>query len=298
MDHSIGWDQLNPVVSYANRLCCEPGYSFGPRIIREYQFIYVAEGIGEAFIGSKSYSASAGDLFFYGPGVVHQFTAGQNQPFVLYGIHFIPIGQIPTAGAVPFRPPIDVKATPSVAIQGELWIGDTVDRLCVPEHMKVDDSFVEAIFTRITAVFQTPDAQHHLENRGLLIQFFLNLHKRIRQSRAAGHSPDQADLIERMKRLLSSRSDQPYNRRWLSEWSRYHENHAAALFVLHAGISPHDYFLNCKLDRAKRMLAEEGLSVEETANLLHFGSIHHFSRLFKRRIGCPPSIYRRLGRLI
>lgn len=298
MEHIVGWEQLSPVIVYANRLNCEPGSSFGPRVIKEYQFIYVIYGQGNAFIGDRTYEAKAGDLFFYGPDLNHRFVSSADKPFSLYGLHFIPDGQIPAVGAIPLRPPTEVKpgyCTGSDTV--ELLIGDAADRLRIPEYTALSSGFAEVFFARAVETFQQPDARHHFDNRALLSQFLLELHRWLRQARTTRYSPEQTQLVESMKLLLQQHAKLPYQRRWLSEWSRYHENHASSLFVLHAGISPHDYFINCKLELAKKMLAD-GLSVLETANALHFNSIHHFSRLFKRRVGCPPSLYRQFQTFI
>lgn len=145
MEQILGWEQLSPVILYSNRLNCEPGYTFGPRIIREYQFIYVISGQGKAFIGDRSYEAKPGDLFFYGPDLIHQFVSSTEKPFSLYGLHFTPSGQIPAVGAVPLRPPIDVKpGYSSAAATTELLIGDPADRLRIPEYTTLSASFVEA----------------------------------------------------------------------------------------------------------------------------------------------------------
>ncbi|MBB6732180.1 AraC family transcriptional regulator [Cohnella zeiphila] len=294
---NIGWETLNPVVSYANRLVCDPGFSFGPRVIRDHQFIYVAAGRGRSDIGGRRYAAEEGDLFYYGPDVKHRFEADETEPFILYGLHFAPIGDLPAAGAVPYRQPVDVSwGEPEAANESGLQLGDGAYPFQVPERTRLRPSFAEPFFAAAARHYRTADALHHLRNRALLIRFLTELYDWV--CRENEQNDPAAPLLESVRTQLRERAAEPYRREWLKEWTHYHENHAAALFSRLYGQSPHDYFLDCKLELAKTLLLADGLGVEQTARRLHFGSIHHFTRLFKRRIGCPPSLFRRMDRMV
>ncbi|TZF84127.1 AraC family transcriptional regulator [Pedobacter sp. BS3] len=61
------------------------------------------------------------------------------------------------------------------------------------------------------------------------------------------------------------------------------------------GISPGQYYLNLKLEKACQMLKETVLTVSEIAFLTGFVSEYHFSRIFKKKIGFSPSKYREGG---
>lgn len=65
----------------------------------------------------------------------------------------------------------------------------------------------------------------------------------------------------------------------------------SALFHEYTGLTPHQYWLNLKINRAKILLAS-GRSVKETAFALGFDSEFYFSRLFKKKVGIPPSQWR------
>ena len=59
-----------------------------------------------------------------------------------------------------------------------------------------------------------------------------------------------------------------------------------------AGESPYRTVQRLKLEAAKRLLLQDGLSVKECAERLGFSSEFHFSRLFKRLEGMSPMRYR------
>lgn len=58
------------------------------------------------------------------------------------------------------------------------------------------------------------------------------------------------------------------------------------------GISPGQYHINLKIEKASQMLKETDLSISEIAFKTGFVSEHHFSNLFKRKTGKTPSSYR------
>lgn len=64
------------------------------------------------------------------------------------------------------------------------------------------------------------------------------------------------------------------------------------LFRKHLGVSPYQYWLGLKLDRALEALSGDA-TVQEIAGALGFESLSGFERAFKRRFGMTPTEYRR-----
>ena len=59
------------------------------------------------------------------------------------------------------------------------------------------------------------------------------------------------------------------------------------------GVTPHQYRIRARLDRAKLLLASREWSVTNTCFEVGFSSLGSFSALFTRRFGESPSAYRR-----
>jgi AraC-like DNA-binding protein len=59
------------------------------------------------------------------------------------------------------------------------------------------------------------------------------------------------------------------------------------------GATPHQYRMQCRLDMAKRLLANGQHSVTEVCMEIGFASLGSFSGLFTRRVGETPSAFRR-----
>ena len=65
--------------------------------------------------------------------------------------------------------------------------------------------------------------------------------------------------------------------------------HFLARFKSITGITPHQYFIQLKLQKAYELLQTRQYSVSEVCHTLGFESIGSFSNLFKRKFHCAPS---------
>jgi AraC-like DNA-binding protein len=59
------------------------------------------------------------------------------------------------------------------------------------------------------------------------------------------------------------------------------------------GVTPHQYRIQVRLDRAKELLASGAMSVADVCMAVGFSSLGSFSTLFTRRFGETPRAYRR-----
>ena len=71
--------------------------------------------------------------------------------------------------------------------------------------------------------------------------------------------------------------------------------HFIRLFEAAFGTTPHRYRSAARLARARRLLAS-GVAVTDVCLEVGFSSLGSFSDLFARRVGAPPSAYRRRTR--
>lgn len=76
----------------------------------------------------------------------------------------------------------------------------------------------------------------------------------------------------------------------LSAVANLSKYHFIRMFHGHFGSTPHQYVLNCRINRAKAVLSE-GTSPTQTAQLLGFSDVSHLNRRFKRAYGVTPKQY-------
>jgi AraC family transcriptional regulator len=54
------------------------------------------------------------------------------------------------------------------------------------------------------------------------------------------------------------------------------------------GVTPHQYILQCRIDKAKYLLQHSELSIADIAARVGFCDQSHFTRYFKRIVGVTP----------
>jgi AraC family transcriptional regulator len=73
----------------------------------------------------------------------------------------------------------------------------------------------------------------------------------------------------------------------------YSKGHFLRSFRARTGLTPHQYILRARLDRAKELMAVSSLTLLEIALECGFTSHGHFSRTFRQHCGQTPSEFRR-----
>lgn len=65
------------------------------------------------------------------------------------------------------------------------------------------------------------------------------------------------------------------------------------IFRNHLGCGAMEYYNNCRITEAKKLLREKKYSITEISDILQFSSIHYFSRKFKQATNISPLEYQR-----
>lgn len=102
----------------------------------------------------------------------------------------------------------------------------------------------------------------------------------------------------RARDLLREAHDHPLTIDEVACEARMSRFHFIRQFNALFGETPHQYRIQAQLDRAKHLLALSDYSVTDVCMEIGFSSLGSFSDLFARRVGMPPSAYRRRIRSI
>ena len=73
--------------------------------------------------------------------------------------------------------------------------------------------------------------------------------------------------------------------------------HFRKIFTKHLGVSPRQFIIDFRIQKAKQMLTENSLGIREISEKCGFSNPYHFSRIFKEREGLTPTEYRRKHRI-
>ncbi|HOJ12521.1 MAG TPA: AraC family transcriptional regulator [Clostridiales bacterium] len=71
--------------------------------------------------------------------------------------------------------------------------------------------------------------------------------------------------------------------------------HFTKLFKKHTGVTPHDYYINYKISKLKQKLLDTNLSIAQAFAACNMNYNGHSARLFREKVGVPPSVYRKMS---
>lgn len=104
------------------------------------------------------------------------------------------------------------------------------------------------------------------------------------------------DVFRRLCRardLVHERCSEPLTVAQLARTAGVSRYHFLRLFRDGFGETPHQYLVRVRLERARKLLAADAASVTEVCMEVGFSSLGSFSALFAKRVGLPPSGYRK-----
>lgn len=58
------------------------------------------------------------------------------------------------------------------------------------------------------------------------------------------------------------------------------------------GLAPHQYVMNCRIERAKKLLSKTNQTIEQISSQVGFQSQSHFTNVFRKFTGVTPRVYR------
>ena len=104
---------------------------------------------------------------------------------------------------------------------------------------------------------------------------------------------DSDQIVGNIQKLLRAHLDDAENVN-LDEISfrlGFSKSYIKSQFKKKTGFSIIQYFINMKIDKAKKLLSQQKYTVSEISDMLGFGSVYYFSRLFKLHTDMSPTEY-------
>ena len=245
---------------------CWPNYRIDRSDFPFYSIEFVARGKGTVILQDEEYRLYAGRVFSYGPGIAHVIASEADDPLVKYFVDFI--GPDAPKMLRKFGPApgcVVQVASPEVILQifENLIRNGQTDS---PYTLLLCKVILEQLILKIaeTSICEHPRAKAsfytYQKSREIIEKNFLNL-----------HSLDQ-----------------------IAEECNIDSAYLCRLFKRFGNRSPYQYLMRMKMNLAAQKLQSTNSSVKEIAFELGFNDPFHFSRVFKRIFGIPPSAFKNL----
>lgn len=101
--------------------------------------------------------------------------------------------------------------------------------------------------------------------------------------------------IMRAKEFIANNCLEKYDAAKAAQAAGLCPSHLARLFKQHTGITLHDYYINCLMEKVKENLTDRNLSVSQAFAACNLDYCEHYARVFKERVGYSPSVYRKMA---
>jgi AraC-like DNA-binding protein len=274
--HDREWDIYVPGTGYVVNEKPVPVYMTHPkpyrfryeegRILPEYQLIYITRGEGvfesEATRGKEI--ITPGTMFLLFPGVWHRYAPssedGWDEHWVsVNGAYF---DRLVKRGLISAKTPILKTGLEETIFHGFRRIWERVQ--CEPPGLQqlIAANVIEILGAALAAV----------------------------QSNRGGRTHD--GLIHQACQLLQERCDEIVAMDELAASLHVSYNRFRHLFKQQTGLSPYQYHLQLRINRAQEMLRGTPFSIKEIAAALNFDDPYHFSKIFKEKTGMSPAKWR------
>lgn len=126
-----------------------------------------------------------------------------------------------------------------------------------------------------------------------LLDIWLKLYRQYRINESPRYRRSgNIDAAKRMMIYIREHSTESITIKELAEAAFLSERECYRVFRECLHTTPARYMTGCRLQEARRLLAESNASVTEIAYACGFGSGSYFSRIFTREMGCTPVKYR------
>jgi AraC-like DNA-binding protein len=231
------------------------------RKLNEFQVVYITKGSGVFETRGMSLPLSAGAIMFLFPGVWHVY-----------------------------KPDYEIGWT-------EYWVGfkgPYADNLLSQGFLSPDRPLCEiglrndilAAFTRIFDIVRSQEPLYQIRASSAALSLVAEILACDRKSAQFSHSES---LVQKAKFLMEESIYGEIDLSAICESLGTGVSHFNEVFKAYTAMTPYQYFIGIKIQKAKDLLERGGYAIKEVAFRLGFKDEYYFSRLFKSKTGIAPS---------
>ncbi len=247
---------------------CLPTHSFGP-VIRDFYVMHLlVSGSGWLESEGKKISLHKGDLFLVPVGKSVRYYANPDDPYEYYWVGFYGTNAVQIMSLLGF-----LKGNKLVISSGEHF----------------DE--VRSLFEKMVIY---NDERSVKENLLMLGYFYQIVGSLTPNDIEANPENENATILNRLLRYIEFNYNTPITMEVLESVASMHRSNIYKLFMKTQGVSPTQYIVNYRLDRALDLLKNTDYSLKKIASLVGYNDSAYLCRIFRQRYKKTPLEARRL----
>ena len=243
---------------------CTPGYKYGPRICPYHILHFVFKGRGALSINHTDLSVQEGEAFLIPADMIASYQASEKDPWQYAWAGFL------GKSANNFVQQL-VRSVPDHYVLKNL------------STQKYRELIEEAAFLKDQTL------TNYYISGGVLMRIMALISEEIGLK---SETKEQISLTDEIRYYLDMKYSEKVTITEVASFFSIHPNYLTRIFRARFQISPKQYLVNLKMDKACRLLAETELSIGLIADSLGFADPFAFSKTFHRRFRMSPSQYR------
>ncbi|MFD1141133.1 helix-turn-helix domain-containing protein [Larkinella insperata] len=266
---SVGYSKVEPHQNYPNQRHPDSHtltWNRG-RILSDYYIIFITKGKGIFDAANlQPTEVTAGKCFFLFPEVWHRYKpdpkSGWEEYWLGFNGYYIQHLMKGTYFS-PEKPFIDIQSNKEILV----------------------------LFHKIIDYVEAANVGYHQQIAGITLQI-LGLLNTVSTFKDYDNDP-VGKLIAKAKFILQESFETQVNMEEIAQQLPMGYSAFRKAFKRISGLSPNQYHLNLRLNRAKDLLTNTNLTISEISNQTGFESVYYFSKLFKKKNGVSPNEFRK-----
>lgn len=247
---------------------CNPSYSFGPETRDHFIIHYILDGKGEFTVNNKTYKLGKKDGFLIRPGEETYYKADDKDPWIYMWIGFN-----------------GIKA------ETYLKYANLDENNHIFKYEK--DSSLKKCILEILSL-NIMNNSNRLKIDGLLYLFIGNLIENNKYMDKENSNTQADEYINISIDFINNNYSNNIKVNDIANYVGLNRSYFSNLFTKKMGISPQEYLLSLKMEKACNLLTNLQLSIGDVARKVGYEDQLTFSKIFKKSKGLSPKLYREL----
>lgn len=247
-----------PYITLAHLFHAPEGWHILDRRLKQYALQYVREGIAEYEIEGVTYTTKTGDLIIHRPGELHSIRTIPGQIYVCISLvfHF---------GEALF--PL------------ERSLGGRHDCGNYKDHQ------VERLLEDLVTHYQKQGLESGLKCQALFIHTLSEIEGTLRAGNKQHHRSKKHNRMVLVKNHIINHYHRELDYGQLEQLTGLTKNHMISSFTKTFGVSPGQFLIMVRVQKAKELAIRTGLSIGEIAHRVGYADVHSFGKMFKKKAG-------------